>query len=92
MKWLALLIPPGLLCAEARARRVESGITLQFLRSLRTAIDREISNARESVPTVSIDSETNNFVNAVPLGIFPARRFLRFETRPFHRSFEETRQ
>jgi deoxyguanosine kinase len=46
---------------EARARKVESGIKLQFLHSLNTAIDREIAIARELVPTISIDSETNDF-------------------------------
>jgi deoxyadenosine/deoxycytidine kinase len=48
---------------EARARRVESGIKLQFLHSLNTAIDREIAIASELVPTLSIDSETNDFAH-----------------------------
>ncbi len=50
---------------EARARRVESGIKLQFLQSLNAAIDQEIVIARESVPTLSIDSETNDFARDV---------------------------
>jgi len=40
---------------------VEAGIKLQFLHSLNTAIEREIAMARELVPTLSIDSETNDF-------------------------------
>jgi hypothetical protein len=40
---------------------MESGITLRFLHSLNTAIDQEIAIARELLPTLSIDSETNDF-------------------------------
>jgi deoxyadenosine/deoxycytidine kinase len=48
---------------RARARKVESGITIQFLDSLNAAIEREIALARGSVPIVSIDSETSNFAH-----------------------------
>lgn len=46
---------------KARARKVESDITVQFLDSLNAAIEREINLARESVPIVSVDSEASNF-------------------------------
>lgn len=50
---------------RARARKVESGITVQFLSSLNAAIDREIAVARESVPIFSINSDISNFADHV---------------------------
>ena len=81
--------PPGLLiqlrCSaetqmqriNARARTVESGITVHFLRSLNAAIDREISIAVESMPTVSLDSETQDFAHDVKVTTRIRRQIMR---------------
>jgi deoxyguanosine kinase len=67
--------PPGLLihlqCSaetqmqriEARARKVESRIRVDFLRTLNTAIDREVGLACKSMPVLSLDSEGSNFAD-----------------------------
>lgn len=47
---------------NARARSVESKITLEFLGSLNAAVDREIKIA-DSIPVVSVDSENQDFAN-----------------------------
>lgn len=48
---------------NARARSVESKITLEFLGSLNAAVDREVNIGADSIPVLSVDSENQDFAN-----------------------------
>jgi len=48
---------------NARARSVESKITLEFLGSLNAAVDREMNTWAGLIPILSVDSENQDFAN-----------------------------